>query len=184
MEASAPLGIKNKKRTINRFSQEEDAKLKSLVKKFGTNNWYKIAYRMPGRNERQCKDRWTDYLSPNSNTTPWSIEEIQLLVRLHHEYCSNWKKIAKFFNKRPESQIRNKWKTISSRISEPGSQHVILEVESRRPQKEIKSQKKEETCQEKELISQELEVIGDPFTLVEFDFENDLMFENCFTSIF
>ena len=40
------------------WSDEEDGRLRSLVKEHGTQQWAKIAQNMPGRNGKQCRERW------------------------------------------------------------------------------------------------------------------------------
>lgn len=65
------------------FTYEEDNKLKCLVSYYGTKNWYLISELMPGRNARQCKDRWEKYLDPNINFQPFTQEEDRKLLYLH-----------------------------------------------------------------------------------------------------
>ena len=48
-----------------KFTKEEDEMLKNLVENFGDNNWQVISSKMPGRNSRQCRERWQNYLSPD-----------------------------------------------------------------------------------------------------------------------
>jgi hypothetical protein len=52
-----------KPRLHDRFTPDEDDCLYQLVDEFGINNWNEIVARMPGRNWRQCRDRWKHYLS-------------------------------------------------------------------------------------------------------------------------
>jgi hypothetical protein len=47
----------------SRFLPEEDALLKHLVMKCGLKSWRRVAAELPGRNPRQCRDRWHHYLS-------------------------------------------------------------------------------------------------------------------------
>ena len=64
-----------------KFTHEEDEQLRRLVKVFGDNSWSEVASCMPGRNKRQCKERWTNYLSPTVNNAPWTVAEDSLLLQ-------------------------------------------------------------------------------------------------------
>ena len=99
-----------------RFEYEEDKKLKALIQQFGEKNWNFIASMMPGRNRRQCKDRWEQHLSPKVNNTPWTEEEEVLLKGLVQKFGNDWIKIARMFEGRPLPQVRNKWRTLQRRI--------------------------------------------------------------------
>ena len=100
-----------------RFEASEDEKLKMLVSKYG-NDWGLISNEMPGRNKRQCKDRWEQYLSPNAKVEPWTSEEEALLLKLVEENGHNWKIIAQSFPGRALPQVRNKYRTLSQRSTE------------------------------------------------------------------
>lgn len=93
----------------NKFTPEEDKKLIELVKEYGTDNWYLISKKLPGRKSRQCRDRWTFYLDPNIKKDEWTKEEDMLLLQKQEELGPCWRKIASFFNKRTEISIKNRW---------------------------------------------------------------------------
>ena len=99
-----------------RFTLQEDKKLRELVALYGQNDWHSVAAKMEKRNARQCKDRWYQYLSPNSNQSPWSVEEEENLKRLYSELKGKWTEIAKFFPGRADAQVRNKWRTLQRRM--------------------------------------------------------------------
>ena len=102
-------------KTNRRFSLQEDKQLKELVSIYGEHNWTLIAEKMKKRNSRQCKDRWVQYLSPHANQTPWTAEEEERLKKLVVDLNGKWIEIAKHFNGRADSQIRNKWRTLQRR---------------------------------------------------------------------
>ena len=112
--SSESLAMK-KKMVHKRFTEEEDNKLRDLVKIYGENQWLMISSRMGTRNSRQCRDRWCQYLSPKSNLSPWSKEEENLLVKLVQEYKGKWLEILKRFPGRSYNQIKNKYKTLERR---------------------------------------------------------------------
>jgi hypothetical protein len=98
-----------------KFSPEEDERLRSLVSSFGTADWLDIAAQMPGKNVRQCKERWTNYLAPTLNASTWTHEEDCLLVQKYAELGSKWVQIAAFFPNRTDSMIKNRFNKLSRR---------------------------------------------------------------------
>lgn len=101
---------KKDKRVRVKFTADDDAKLKALYQIFG-NNWNAIATQMRSKNARQCKDRWTLYLTPTRNDEPFTNQEINQLTDLVEKYGHKWKIISKFLN-RTDVQIKNLWKVL------------------------------------------------------------------------
>lgn len=102
------------KKVKNKFTPEEDKKLLQLVNTYGTNSWPTIASLMgTNRNQRQCRERWKNYVNPDlENGQPWTYEDDQLLVQKYEELGPKWNKIAKFFHNRSDNSIRNRWQLI------------------------------------------------------------------------
>ena len=67
----------------SRFSNEEDKKLKELVNKHGDKDWIIISSYMPGRNSRQCRERWNNYLSQLEYAAWTGQEEKRLSTKFH-----------------------------------------------------------------------------------------------------
>ena len=95
-----------------KFSPEEDKQLIELVKKYGDNSWETVCCKMNQRNERQCRDRWFYYLSPDLNKGPWTKEEDDLLIKGVKSYGPSWVRITKLFKGRTDVQIKNRWNVV------------------------------------------------------------------------
>ena len=107
------------------FSKDEDDKLKEFVKQYGT-NWNIIADKMENRNPRQCKERWTHYLSPDIVLKPWTMEEDEFLKKKLFEFGPKWVKISRFFPNRTDIQLKNRW-------------FVLIRKESKQRRKDLKN---------------------------------------------
>ena len=93
------------------FTQEEDKALCQLVDMYGQ-DWELIASKIPGRNTRQVKERWTNYLSSDVENRPWTSEEDALLYEKQKEYGPKWKRISTFFEKRTDVHVKNRWRLL------------------------------------------------------------------------
>lgn len=97
----------------NTFTKEEDEILRTYVNRFGTSNWQLISEHVPGRNARQCKERWFNYLAPEIENGPWSPEEDALLQEKYKEIGPRWTQIAKYFPSRSDVNVKNRWRFLA-----------------------------------------------------------------------
>lgn len=105
-------GVKAK----NRWTDAEESKLDSLVKKYG-NKWDKIAKEI-GKTQSSCRTKFWNMnkITPNKQemkmkSVPkkkaWTDAEIAKLERLLKKYGTNWKKIAQELS-RTETSVKGK----------------------------------------------------------------------------
>jgi hypothetical protein len=99
-----------------KFNPAEDEMLSNLVKRHGTTDWTEISLRMEGRNARQCRDRWINYLSPSVENGPWTTADDQELLLLYHQLGAKWKYLATFFKGRTEINVKSRWNLIQRRL--------------------------------------------------------------------
>ncbi|EAX92337.1 Myb-like DNA-binding domain containing protein [Trichomonas vaginalis G3] len=95
-----------------KFTKEDDVRLIAIVNRLGTKSWSEIANEMGDRNQRQCKERWENYLSPDINRNEWTPEEDALLIEKQKEIGSRWISIARFFDRRTDAAVKNRWQML------------------------------------------------------------------------
>jgi hypothetical protein len=108
-----------------KFSPEEDELLTSIVREHGSSDWHRVARLIPGRNARQCRDRWLNYLSPDVGNGPWSPEEEVLLLQKHGECGAAWKHIASCFVGRTDINVKSRWLLIQRRMRKAASKSLM-----------------------------------------------------------
>ena len=82
---------------------------------YGTSDWQYISKLIPGRNARQCRDRWQNYLSPEVVNGPWTSEEENLLISKYEKLGPCWRQIAKYFPTRTDINIKSHWNMMERR---------------------------------------------------------------------
>lgn len=95
-----------------KFTEEDDQKLREIINEIGTKSWPDIAAAMGNRNARQCKERWENYLSPSINNSPFTPEEDQLLLQKQKEIGSKWVQMRNFFDRRTDAALKNRWQML------------------------------------------------------------------------
>jgi len=99
------------------FSSSEDIKLLKLVEKFGE-DWIQVSKEMPKRNERQCRERYKTYLSPNVIIGNWTDEEDALILKLVGDFGRKWVQISKRLPNRSDTAIKNRYSVLKKKIGE------------------------------------------------------------------
>ena len=88
------------------WTAEEDAKLRQAVSVFG-NSWTEVAEVIAGRNNEQCRDRWSDKINPTLTRGKWTDDEDKLLLEV------------------VRSLGKPIWKSISERLGSGRSDHSV-----------------------------------------------------------
>jgi hypothetical protein len=93
----------------SKFDPDEDNRLLSVVRALGTSDWSQVAAALPGRNARQCRERWRNYVDPTLVTGNWTPAEDELLLSKFRDLGSKWDAISAFFQGRARNSIRNRF---------------------------------------------------------------------------
>tara|TARA_B100000780_G_C20667886_1_gene265823 strand:- start:22 stop:492 length:471 start_codon:yes stop_codon:yes gene_type:complete len=67
--------VKKKRRSVRKWTIEEDNQMRGLVKRFGTRKWSTIGGFLEGRNGKQCRERWHNQLDPSIKKSAWTDSE-------------------------------------------------------------------------------------------------------------
>jgi hypothetical protein len=101
----------------SKFTAQEDSRLLAVVSQGYCRAWSEVALQMGGRNPRQCRERWNNYVNPAIITTPWTDAEDRMLDAKFAELGPRWQIIARFFPERSKNQVKNHWMTKQRRLN-------------------------------------------------------------------
>lgn len=98
------------------WDASEDALLLDLVQGNGSaiekSDWQRISERIPGRNAKQCRERWFLNLDPSINRGPWTPEEDAKLVSLQQSLGGKWSLMAKSLPGRTENAVKTRFHSL------------------------------------------------------------------------
>jgi hypothetical protein len=83
--------------------------LRDMVAAIGRRRWKEIAKSLPGRNARQCRERWKHYLSCDKTEVPWTAEEDDLLFEKISLWGAKWTRVARLLGNRTDLEVKMRW---------------------------------------------------------------------------
>ncbi|RWW14391.1 hypothetical protein GW17_00021844 [Ensete ventricosum] len=95
------------------WSATEDKILTDYIRAHGEGRWGKVP-KGAGLNRcaRSCRLRWLNYLRPDIKRGNISLEEEDLIIRLHNLLGNRWSLIAGRLPGRTDNEIKNYWNTV------------------------------------------------------------------------
>ena len=96
-----------------RWQPEEDHALIEAVAAFGTEDWHAVSRRVHGRDQWQCRGRWTNHLRPGLSTTRFTPKEDEYILYMAPITGRKWSEIALGLPGRSASSIKNRWHALN-----------------------------------------------------------------------
>ncbi|CAK8538123.1 unnamed protein product [Lathyrus sativus] len=94
------------------WTYEEDKLLKACIEKYGEGKWHLVPQRTGlNRCRKSCRLRWLNYLNPAVNRECFSVDEVDMILRLHKLLGNRWALIAGRLPGRTANDVKNYWHT-------------------------------------------------------------------------
>ncbi|XP_061948545.1 transcription factor MYB1-like [Populus nigra] len=94
------------------WTEEEDILLRKCVEKYGEGRWHQVPSKTGlNRCRKSCRLRWLNYLKPNIKRGQFSVDEVDLIIRLHKLLGNRWSLIAGRLPGRTANDVKNYWNT-------------------------------------------------------------------------
>jgi hypothetical protein len=92
------------------WSEEENQRLRQIVKEEGTYSWKRIASVLnTGKTASQCNQHWKRVLNPDIRKGPWEPHEEELLNEWSAKLNFSWKEIQRRIPNRTDTQCRHQY---------------------------------------------------------------------------
>lgn len=100
------------------YTIEDERKILELVNMYGEKNWSIIAKYMPGKDRKQLRDHYINFLKKEQRTAGFSLEEDSHVLTMVSKLGRKWQKIADTLPGRTPIMIKNRFNTKLKKILE------------------------------------------------------------------
>lgn len=99
--------------THGKWLEEEDKRLVMGVAFYGCRGWNEVARCVRTKTDVQCRERWTNVLSPNVRQGAWTKEEDALLLAAVDKHgVGKWALVARAIPNRTDNHCWRRWKEL------------------------------------------------------------------------
>ncbi|KAI0465614.1 Homeodomain-like protein [Xylaria cf. heliscus] len=103
------------RRVPKRWSEEEDCILYEETQKQelegDTKDWHRIAAKLPGRTNKDCRKRWVNKVCGSLKKGPWNKSEDESLLDAVDRYGQKWTLVANEVGFRSPDQCAKRWQS-------------------------------------------------------------------------
>ena len=99
------------------WTENEDLILKNWVLTVGPQKWAQCSKKIPGRNGKQCRERWLNNLDPNVKKGNFTPEEDMMIFNIFQNIGPKWALISKYLPGRTENSIKNRFYSTLRKIN-------------------------------------------------------------------
>lgn len=114
------------------WTNVEDEILRAAVAKYGMQQWSRVASLLVRKTARQCKARWTEWLSPTVRKTDWTAAEDEKLLHLARIMPNMWRSIAPMLS-RTATQCLERYNYLLTGAADEGDDDDAIESRPARP---------------------------------------------------
>ncbi|KAF3614272.1 Transcription factor MYB34 [Capsicum annuum] len=128
------------------WSPEEDQKLRTYIMRYGIWNWRQMPkFAGLSRTGKSCRLRWMNYLHPDVKRGPFTMEEVETVIKTYQKLRSRWSAIATKLPGRTDTEVKNFFHTHLKKHL--GLKNYDAQLKTRKGHKQTQENEKENSTQ-------------------------------------
>ncbi|MCE5165826.1 hypothetical protein HAX54_012502 [Datura stramonium] len=133
------------------WSPEEDQKLRSYIMRYGIWNWRQMPkFAGLSRTGKSCRLRWMNYLRPDVKRGPFTLEEVDIVIKMYQEFGSRWSAIAAKLPGRTDNEVKNFFHTHLKKHF--GLKNRDTQLKTRKSRKQTKENEKKNSTRGRAVV--------------------------------